>query len=99
MSVTENFWSQSDSLRSLSGVIFSIFVNPELYMYNSASKHSRPTLQHFNVHWRVKNYHIMFINLSINGNVAFSAESKSNEAQLFGKINNIDSTSTHKPRH
>ena len=36
----------------------------------------------------------MFINLSINGNVAFSAESMSNEAQL-----NIDSTSTHKPRH
>ena len=36
----------------------------------------------------------MFINLSINGNVAFSAENMSNEAQL-----NIDSTSTHKPRH
>ena len=41
----------------------------------------------------------MFINLSINGNVAFSAESMSNEAQLFGEINNIDSSSIHKPRH
>ena len=41
----------------------------------------------------------MFNTLSINGNVAFSAESMSNEAQLLQKINNIDSTSTHKPRH